>query len=254
MLRLTVAALAAFLGLFPLAVRADVLEIYGSTTVQKEIFEPLAEPLRKAGIEVKTYGIGTGEGMVALFQGKTAVAMISESLDDALDTVKTLSRRSGVAYSVPDSLTMTVLGRDRLLVIVNRDNSVVGLTKGQIKDIFTGRITNWKEVGGADAPIRPVVSTLGNGMRTEVQRKIMDGQEYRAGITEVPIPSIALPIVSKDKNAIAVVSYLSWGRGAGATKFIVAPELEQLLALVTIGKPSGKVQNLVDFVRANPRF
>lgn len=255
MFRLTVATLVAFLGFFPIGACSEVLGIYGSTTVQKEIIDPLAEPLRKAtGIEVKTYGVGTGRGMIALFQGKTSVAMVSESLEDALYTAELVAKRDGVAYRVPDGLILTELGRDRLIVIVNRDNPVVGLTKSQIRDIFTGKITNWQDVGGDNAPIHPVASVLGNAIRTVVQRKIMDGTEYVAGIIEVPTPSEAIPMVSGDKGAIAVVSLLSWGRSSGATRFVAAPQLEHPLGLVTIGKPSGRVQRLIGFVRANSRF
>lgn len=253
--RLTVAALAAFLGFSPIGACADVLELYGATTVQKEIIDPLAEQLKKAtGIEVRTYGVGTGKGMIALFQGKTSVAMVSESLEDALYTTELVAKRDGVGYRVPTGLTMTELGRDRLIVIVNADNPVVGLTRSQIRDIFTGRITNWQDVGGSNAPIRPVVSVLGNAIRTVVQRKIMDGTEYGAGTAEVSIPSEAIPMVSGDKGAIAVVSLLSWGRNSGATKFIAAPELDHPLGLVTIGKPGGRVQRLIGFVRANSLF
>lgn len=255
MFRLTVAALTVFLGLFPIGACAEVLELYGSTTVQNEIVAPLVEPFRKiAGIEVKTHGIGTGKGMIALFQGKTSVAMVSESLEDALFTTQLVANRDGVAYRVPADLILTELGRDRLLVIVNVDNPVVGLTRSQLRDIFTGRITNWKDVGGSNAPIIPVASVLGNAIRTVVQRKIMDGTEYGAGIIEVPTPADAIPIVSVNKGAIAVVSLLSWGRASGATKFIAAPKLEHPLGLVTIGKPSGSVQRLIGFVRANSRF
>lgn len=253
--RLMVAALAAFLGFSSIGACADVLELYGATTVQKEIIDPLVEPLRKiVGIEVKTHGVGTGNGMIALFQGKTSVAMVSESLEDALYTTELVAKRDGVGYRVPTGLTLTELGRDRLIVIVNIDNPVVGLTKSQIRDIFTGRISNWQDVGGGNAPIRPVVSILGNAIRTVVQRKIMDGTEYGAGVVEVPIPADAIPMVSGDKGAIAVVSLLSWGRDSGATRFVAAPQLEHPLGLVTIGKPSGRVQRLIGFVRANSRF
>lgn len=254
MLRLTAAALAVLLCISMLGAHAEVLEIYGSTTVQKEIVDPLAASFRRAsGIEIKTYGIGSGEGLVALLQGKTKVAMVSEFLEDALETAKLVAKKDGVPYRVPAGLTLTELRRDRLVVIVNAGNPMVELTRSQIRDIFTGRIVNWQDVGGDDMPIYPVMSAPGNGARAVAGRKIMDGAEYGARVAEVPLPDDALPIVSNVKGAIAVVSLLSWGMNPGATRFIAAPELDYPLGLVSIGKPGASVQRLIDFARVNAR-
>jgi len=255
MYRIFLAALAV-LSLFPAgAIHAGQLELIGASTVAKEIIAPLAEPFKSAtGIEIKTQAVGTGKGMIALFQGKTRAAMVSESLEDALYTTRMVAKKEGVALAIPPGLTMTELGRNRLVVIVHRDNPVVALTRTQIKDVFTGKIANWQELGGADLPIAPVTSVLGNAIRTVIQRNVMDGEDYRAGIRETGIPGAAIPVVSQLPGAIAVVSLPGWSAQYGNTRIVKTPDYDHPLGLVTIGKPDPEIQRLIGFIRANSRI
>lgn len=62
-------------------------------------------------------------------------------------------------------ITGHVVARDGIAVVVHPNNSVSGLTKDQVTQIFTGKITNWKDVGGADAPIVVVSREEGSGTR-----------------------------------------------------------------------------------------
>ena len=253
--RIFLAALAA-LSLIPAGPSlAGQLELVGASTVAKEIIAPVVAPFRTAtGNEIKTQAVGTGKGMIALLQGKTKAAMVAESLDDALYTTRMVAQKEGIALTIPPSLTMSLLGKNRLIVIVHSDNPVVALTRTQIKDIFTGRITNWKEVGGADLPITPVTSVLGNAIRTVIQRNVMDREEYKTGIRETKIPSDAIPIVSQDKHAISVVSMPGWSSQMGNTRIVKTPEYDHPLGLVTVGKPDAEIQRLIGFIRANSRI
>ncbi len=64
---------------------------------------------------------------------------------------RTRSRKNWPQTTVP--LDQKALGRDALVFIVNEENPVQSLTQQQLRDIYAGKITNWKEVGGADAAI-----------------------------------------------------------------------------------------------------
>lgn len=255
MRRIPLAALAV-LSLFPASLpHAGQLELIGASTVAKEIVAPIAEPFKNAtGTEIKIQAIGTGKGMIALFQGKARAAMTSESLEDALYTTRMVAQKEGIALAVPPGLTMTQLGRNRLIVIVHHDNPVIALTRTQLKDIFTGRITNWRELGGADLPTVPVTSVLGNAIRTVIQRNVMDGEEYKAGIRETKIPGEAIPVVSREMGAIAVVSLPGWSADSSNTRIVKTPDYDHPLGLVTIGKPDAEIQRLIGFIRANSRI
>jgi phosphate transport system substrate-binding protein len=63
------------------------------------------------------------------------------------------------------------------LLIVNKDVTVDNLTKAQAADIFTGKITNWKEVGGQDAKISIIGRAASSGTRLNVEKIVMDGQK-----------------------------------------------------------------------------
>lgn len=255
MRRISLAALAALFLLPASLPLAGQLELVGASTVAKEIVTPIIEPFRSAtGNEIKIQPVGTGKGMIALFQGKTRAAMVAESLDDALYTARMLAKKEGITFVAPPGLTMTQLGKNRLIVIVHRDNPVVALTRTQIKDIFTGKIANWRELGGTDLPIAPVTSVLGNAIHTVIQRNVMDGEEYKTGIRETKIPGEAIPIVSREKNAIAVISLPGWSAQSGNTRIVKTPDFEHPLGLVTVGKPDAEIQRLIGFIRANSRI
>jgi phosphate transport system substrate-binding protein len=79
--------------LFASSGHAEQLTVWGSTTCQKRFLEPNADALKKAtGIELKVNGVGTGEGLLALLDGKTEVAAASEDLDLAIESAKKLRK------------------------------------------------------------------------------------------------------------------------------------------------------------------
>lgn len=223
------------------------LEIYGSTTVEKEVMEPLAQAFEKeTGIPLKLHGVGTGQGLIALLQGKADVAMASESLHDAILS----ARKKGFALEAPSNLTYHELSKDRMLVIVNKRNPVVELTRSQLKDIHTGKITNWQAVGGANVPIQVITSHAGSATRAVFQKMVMDGEKYTKGAREVDSTPLELTLVSHAEGGIGVVSATFYAQNAGMAKFIEAPLLTRPLGLITIGQPSAEVRELIDYAKA----
>ncbi len=82
------------------------------------------------------------------------------------------------------ALTMDEIGRDGLVFIVNEDNPVDSLSVSQLYDIFTGKITNWKEVGGWDQPIKAFSRPENSGSQTLI-RKFLVHDEDIVGHTEM---------------------------------------------------------------------
>lgn len=242
--------LAALTGL-SVAAFADTLEISGSTTVQKGVIEPNLGAIKAAtGLEVKFAGVGTGKGMIALFEGKVPVAAASESLEEAIASAKKAVAESGKAVSVPADLQFHELKVDSIVVIVNKDNPVDALTKAQLKDINSGKVKNWKEVGGPDLPVKVVTSQPGSATRAVFQKQIMDGAEYVPGVIEVRTTREELNEVSKDKGGIGAVSEDFFGQSPGKSKTVKAPAIKRPLALITVGKPKPEAQKLIDFFKS----
>ena len=73
--------------------------------------------------------------------------------------------------------TMEPVARETLVFFVNRDNPVDGLTMDQVRDIYSGKLTNWKQVGGADAPIQAYQRPKGGGSQAIMDKEVMGERE-----------------------------------------------------------------------------
>lgn len=227
------------------------LEIVGSTTVAKEILAPLSSAFEKeTGAALKLRGTGTGQGLIALLEGKADAAMASESLENAILSARRTVRKQGITITIPNNLMYHELAQDRLLVVVNRHNPVIELTRSQLKDIHTGKITNWRAVGGEDLAVQVITSHAGSATRAMFQKLVMDGEDYAKGVQEVDSTPDELYWVSQAKGRIGVVSATFFAQNVGMAKFIEAPLLTRPLGLITIGPPVSEVRELIEYVRS----
>lgn len=230
---------------------AQVLEIGGSTVVVKDTLQPAAAAIKEStGVDIKPLGMGSGRGMVALFEGKVAIAAVSEPLDEATASARTTMDEIGSKAKVPGNLVYHEIGRDRIAVFLHKDNPVGSLTRVQMKDIFTGKVRNWKEVGGADLPIKVFLSSPGSGTRATFQKLALDGAEYTTGATDFRSSLASVVEVGKEKGGIAVAgpSLLDDAR-TPQLKIAGTPPVERPIALVTVGKPSEPAQKVIDYFR-----
>jgi phosphate transport system substrate-binding protein len=138
----SLAALAALL-LAPAFAAADGdIRYSGSSTIGQSILDAAGARSafeRKTGIRFASLEVpGSGKGIEALLAGQANVAGASRPLKPDEKAKKILG---------------TIIGYDAVAVFVSKDNPVSDLSKEQLKGIFTGKITNWKQVGGKDAPI-----------------------------------------------------------------------------------------------------
>ena len=234
-----------------LAVHAQEVTVAGSTTVQKRILEPGAAGLKAAtGIDVKVQGVGTGKGMIALIDGKVPAAAASETLQEAIASAQKAAKEADKTINVPGNLQFHEIMKDSIVVIVNKDNKVGALTKEQLKGINTGKIKNWKEVGGADVPVKVITSHAGSATRAVFQKQVMDGVDYPAGVTEVRTTREEINEVSRDAGAIGAVSEGFFEQNPGKAKTVKAPTIMRPLGLVTVGDAKPEVKKIVDFFKS----
>lgn len=135
---------------------------------------------------------GSGKGIEKVAAGAVDVAGASRALKPA-------EKKLGISS--------TTIGYDAIAVFVHKNNPVKNLTKEQLKGIFTGNITNWKEVGGKNAPIN-ANTEFRNSKRATVetfQELVMDGAPY-ANLKEIDLPREQIQAVTKDENAVCTVS------------------------------------------------
>ena len=102
-----------------------------------------------------------------LIDGKTDLIFASEPSDDILQKAKD----AGVEFE------MTGIGLDGFVFLLNDQNPVKSLTLDQIRDIYTGKITNWKEVGGDDAKIIAYQREKNSGSQNRMEKRVMKGEK-----------------------------------------------------------------------------
>src|SRR5476651_1408939 len=171
MIKLVVAAIVAVLAIDASA-SAESISLNGSTTVMNTIVMPKKAEIEKlSGQTIAIVGNGSQRGIVDLAGGKAQIAMISAPLDDE---VKKLNE------SKPGSVDAAKLhghqiGETRVAFSVHPSNGVKTLTDAQLADVLAGKVTNWKEIGGADQPIVIVAAQPGDGVRTMVETALLKG-------------------------------------------------------------------------------
>ena len=136
---------------------------------------------------------GSGTGIQAALAGQCDIGLSSRALKDA-------EKESG--------LTETVLAYDGIAIIVHPDNPVTSLTVEQIADIYTGKITDWKDVGGAEGAIVLIGREAGSGTRDgfETITGTKDACLYRQELTAT---GDVIATVSRNPNAIGYASLAS---------------------------------------------
>ena len=230
---------------------AETLTIWGSATCQKRFLDPGADALKAAtGVNIKMIAVGSGKGVLALLAGKTTVAASSNDLNGTIVVTRRAANKQGKEIAIPDNLQVHTIFSDDIVPIVHKNNPVETLSWSQLKGIYTGTISNWKEVGGNDLPIRVVTTIVGSSTREIFQEKVMDKEEFVNNAVVVTITRYQLNEVSKYSGAIGVVSKGFYDMSPQKTRVVKADTISRPLALVTIGNPTPTVQKVIDFFRS----
>lgn len=239
-----------------LAFGADEISYSGSSTIGMSVLEAGAVKAFEAKTGIKFKSIdqpGSGKGIKALLEGKVTLAGASRSLE--------LSEKK-------QKLIGTTIGYDAIAIFVHKNNPVSNLSKEQLKGIFTGKIKNWREVGGKDAPISPNTEIAGQQRATMLafQEMAMDKAPYGKGFKEIDFPRDQISDVAKNENSICSVSYGLLAAVSpdlrGKVKAIKVNNVEPTdkniqsgaylisrpLLLVTVGLPKGNVKKFIDFM------
>ncbi len=161
----------------------------GSSTVANFLRD--AEPIYvNARFQLDTKPESKG-GEKAIVEGTTAFAGIANRPQP-----ETL--RAGIVA--------TLIGRDAIAVIINSDNPVTNLSLVDLQAIFTGKILNWKNVGGPDLPIQPFIVGAESATRKVFRTVALDGQEY-TGCQVIKPDSDILASVAKTAGGVGQISF-----------------------------------------------
>ena len=173
---------------------AGTVSTDGSTSMEK-VIGALGEAFEGQNSDVTfTYNpTGSGSGIQAVKEGRCDIGLSSRDLKEE---------------EIADGLKATVLAYDGIAVIVNPENPVADLDMDSISKIYTGEITNWKDVGGQDAEIVLIGREAGSGTRDgfESITKTEDACQYRQELTST---GEVITAVSQNPAAIGYASLAS---------------------------------------------
>ncbi len=219
------------------------LVITGSTTFQKRILEPAQIALeKKTGAKLEIRGVGTIMGLKELIRGEAAAAMVSAPLDIAF-------RETGV----PEEGTYQehVILKDVIVPIVHPKNPVKTLTWEQLAAIISGKIVNWKTVGGPDERIVVIVPPKSSGTRKFLQETVMNGSDF-AGSAFMAVTTLEeIDLVAQSPIAIGVVSEGFVKMNPGKVKAVKIKPITRQLSIVTKGEPSRELLAVINFLKTS---
>src|SRR5919109_3908182 len=155
-----------------LSVAADVLKVQGSTTFNRILMEPFRDRIEAAsGHLLDVIPNKSGNGLIAVLEGRADLAMISASLSDEIKLLQ--QSRPDLPY---ERLRNFEISKTRVAFAVHPSNSVRHIPLETVGRILLGQVTSWRELGGPDLPIRPVfVSTFG-GVTHAVTSTLLGGK------------------------------------------------------------------------------
>jgi phosphate transport system substrate-binding protein len=171
------------------------------------------------GTSVTVTGGGSGVGIAALLEGTTDIAQSSRKIK--FDETKKLEGKG---------LKEVTVAMDALAIVVHPSNKVSRLTREQLEGIFTGKITNWKEVGGADMNIVPYSRETSSGTYEFFKESVLRNRNYKSGILSMPATGAIVQSISQTKGGIGYIGLAYLGDAVKAVsvsygKDFVAPSV-----------------------------
>jgi phosphate transport system substrate-binding protein len=174
-----------------------VCKIKGSDTVLPLSQKEAESYMKKSpGSSITVIGGGSGVGLSALMSGTTDIAQSSRSMK--MDEKMKL-KDAGKAYKE------TIIAYDALAVVVNPANKVSQLTREQLEGIFTGKITNWKEIGGTDQKIVVYSRESSSGTFEFFKEHVMNKKNFASTALLMPATGAIIQSVSQTSGAIGYV-------------------------------------------------
>jgi phosphate transport system substrate-binding protein len=141
-------------------------------------------------------GGGSGVGLSALIEGTTDLAQSSRKIK--FDEKQKLQESGKTVKEV-------IVAYDALAIVVHPSNKVKNLTREQLEGIFTGKIKNWKELGGEDMKIIPYSRETSSGTYEFFKESVLKNKNYLNGIMSMPATGAIIQSVSQTKGAIGYV-------------------------------------------------
>jgi phosphate transport system substrate-binding protein len=230
---------------------AGNIVIKGSTTVLP-IAQKVSEVYMKEhpNVKISISGGGSGNGIKALIDGSTDIADSSRFIKDKEVKLAVEKKRYPVPFAV---------AYDCIVPVVHPSNPIMNLTMGQLKDIYMGKIKNWKELGGPDRPVVVISRDTSSGTYEVWHKKVLKKERVFPGALLQASNGAVVQAVAKNKNAIGYIGlgYMDKGVKALMVDRVTGSEettlngtfpISRPLYMFTSGWPKGDTLNFINFV------
>ncbi len=247
----TLAAILLSLAMAAPAAAAEEVVITGSTTVLP-VVQRAGEAFMAAnpGITLAISGGGSGNGIKALNEGLCQIAMSSRDIKDS-------EVKEGQSKGVNPVRTSVAV--DALVPVVNPENPVKNLTAAQLKDIYAGRITNWKDLGGNDEKIVVISRDTSSGTFETWMELIMDKEKVAPSALLQASNGAVAQAVAKNKRAIGYIGFgylnpnlkkldVNGVEATAQTALSKTWPISRELYVFTNGQPEGGAKKFIDYL------
>jgi phosphate transport system substrate-binding protein len=209
----------------------------------------------KPGVVIQVTGGGSGTGIAALINGGTDICQASRPMKER--------EREQVKAKYGKAVAEIPVALDGIAVYVHESNPLPAITLAQLKGIYTGAIRNWKEIGGADAPIVSYSRENNSGTYMYFKEHVLAGADFAVGIQTLPGTAAVVNAVSKDPGSIGYGG-IAYSKGIKAVPVkkddaaeAVTPDIANVtsgkypisrsLYFYTVGAPAGIVKEFIDW-------
>lgn len=151
---------------------------------------------KNSDANVTVTGGGSGVGISALLDGTTDIGMSSRKIKFEEKMKLQEARKTPIEV---------IVAYDALAVVINPANKVTNLTREQLEGIFTGKITNWKQVGGDDMKIVVYSRETSSGTYEFFKSDVLKNKNYMPSVLSMPATGAIIQSVSQTKGAIGYV-------------------------------------------------
>jgi phosphate transport system substrate-binding protein len=222
---------------------ANSLTVQGSTTFNQRLLVPHQGAIEAAsGQKLNVVPNKSSTGLLALFEGRADLAMISSSLESEVQLLR--QTHPSLAF---DRLKTFSVSRTRIALAIHPSNPLRHVSADKLRRVFTGEITNWRELGWKDLPIRLVLVRDGGGVQLSLEAalaaKVTANDPIRLQIgSQVP------KVVEQEPGALGLAQ-LGLVRKHNLPELAIGQVVEQQLNLVTLGEPSSAMKAVIEAAR-----
>jgi len=205
---------------------------------------------------IQVTGGGSGTGIAALINGTTEICMASRPMKPD-EKRKLRDRYQTMGVEIP-------VAKDGLSIFLNEQNPVKELSFAQLREIYTGATTNWKQVGGPDAQIVLYGRENSSGTYVYFKDQVLLGRDFSARCQTLPGTAAVVNAVAKDPNGIGYggAAYAKGIKECAVKKDAASPAVLPAAATVKDGsypvtrdlylymrmKPAGEAKKFIDWV------